>query len=99
MYLYSFIELIQGFFNGETGNTKTVAAEMLQLNLDLISIQAHIALTLLLYAADNRDSFDDVAFDSYLNIYMTDVENFIAEHFDDDNEHEGRSIPYIFEHR
>ena len=91
-----FLGDIEGYYNGDTG-TKTVAVEMLQLNLDMISIQSHIALTLLLYAAANRDSIDE--FDIYLETYMSQVVNFIDNQFDDTDDHSGTSIPYIFEHR
>ena len=78
-------------YRGVNGKTKTVSAEMLQLNLDLVSIRSHAGLTMSLYASANSlDGFND-------DFYMKDVENLIENQFGYDNEE--LSIQYIFDQR
>ena len=89
------LETIEQTYKASTGSAN-LAAEMLQLNLDIISIQSHIALTLLLYAEANRDSIDDGDYAVYFEIYMNEVQDFIDNQF---NSNITTSIPYIFEHR
>ena len=87
---------IQNAYAASEGTSDKVAAEMLQLNLDIVTIQSHIGLTLLLYAAANRDSIDDDDYVVYFDKYMSDVQDLINIHF---NSNSTKSIPYIFEHR
>ena len=79
------------------GNNITATAELLQLNLDILSMQAHAGLTIATYAAANRDTIDEVSFVSKLEYYRTDVQNFIDYQFGDDDAE--LSLQLIFDRR
>merc|ERR1712012_500112 len=92
--MFEHVGTIAELFSGSQGGSQTVTVEMLQLNLDLLSLQAHAALTMLMYGAPYSNSIDD--FDTvYVDKYMNDVEDFIQYQFGHQND--GLSLQYIFD--